>query len=218
MMSLWTPELNVMRRVQGIIRRLGCRSALDVGAGTVSVLTALRGEIHSTAIDAFAPSIEAARTAGLHDEYLLGDVMEHDLGGARFDAVVANEVIEHLDKWKGYELLRRLDQIALKVIIITTPNGFQPQGPEYGNPWQRHRSGWFAHDFEGLGYDVEGIFGPRALRGYAGQPRWRGARLWVPVSELMGKLLSPWPALHYGLLAVKVMEDVPVRLGERGRR
>lgn len=212
-MSLWTPELNVMRRIQTMIRQANCRSALDVGAGTVSVLSELRGELRSTAVDAFAPSIETARSAGLHDEYVVGDMLEHDFGGATFDAVVANEVIEHMEKWQGWALLKRMEQLASKVVIITTPNGFQPQAAEYGNPWQRHRSGWFTHDFRGLGYEVEGIFGPKVLRGYAGRPRWRGARLWVPMSEVTGLLLTPWPQLHYGLLAVKHLTAAPPRFG-----
>lgn len=213
MRSLWTPELNVTRRIQGILREVGGCSALDIGAGTFSVLSDLRGQLRSTAIDAFAPSVEAARAAGLHDDYVVGDVLEHDFGGATFDAVVANEVIEHLDRRTGLELLQRLEHLATKVIIITTPNGFQPQGGEHGNPRQRHRSGWFANDFRGLGYEVAGIYGPKLLRGYAGRLRWRGARFWVPVSEGVGRLLAPWPGLHYGLLAVKRLAEVPPGLG-----
>jgi hypothetical protein len=143
---------------------------------------------------------------------LIGDVMTHDFGDRRFDVVIANELIEHLDKWAGWKLLERLEQIASRLIIVTTPNGFVPQGPEHGNPWQRHRSGWFTHDFEGLGYDVHGIFGPKFMRGYAGQLRWRGARILVPVSELLGRLLRPHPGAHFGLLAVKELEGVSARL------
>ena len=210
--SLRTPELNVLTRIQDIVRAKGCASGLDVGAGTFSVLTALRPALRSTAIDAYGPSIDASRTRNMHDEYVVGDVMTYDFGGRQFDVVIANELIEHLDKWAGWRLLERLEQLARRLIIVTTPNGFVPQGPEHGNPWQRHRSGWFPHDFEGLGYTVHGIFGPKFMRGYAGQMRWRGARVLVPVSEVLGRLLQSHPRAHFGLLAVKDLDGVSARL------
>jgi hypothetical protein len=210
--SLRTPERNVVGTIQDIIAAKHCRTGLDLGAGTVSVLTALRPTLRSTAIDRFAPSIETSQKLGIHDEYIVGDVMTHDFGNRRFDVVVANELIEHLDKWAGWRLLERLEQLASRLILVTTPNGFVPQGAEHGNPWQRHRSGWFPHDFEGLGYTVHGIFGPKFMRGYAGQLRWRGARVLVPLSELLGRVLHAYPAAHFGLLAVKELEGVAARL------
>jgi hypothetical protein len=211
--SLRTPERNVLELIQDIIRSNECRTGLDIGAGTFSVLTSLRPVLRSTAIDAHSPAIEASRESGMHDEYIVGDVMEHDFAGRRFDVVVANELVEHLDKWAGWKLLERLERLASRLIVVTTPNGFVPQGPEHGNPWQRHRSGWFPHDFEGLGYAVHGIFGPKFMRGYAGQPRWRGARVLVPLSEMLGRALRSYPRAHFGLLAVKDMHGVAARLG-----
>lgn len=212
MRLLSQPERRLTLEIQRIIRAEGCRDALDVGAGEFSNLFGLRGELDSTAIDAYGPAIEKAQQARQYAEYVHGDIMTHDFGGRQFDAVVANELIEHLDKRAGWELLGRLDQLARKLIIITTPNGFQPQGAEFGNPWQRHRSGWFPDDFRGMGYEVRGVFGPRFLRGYAGTFRWRGAKLWNPISEVFSLTLGKMPRLHYGLLAVKRMGDVPTRL------
>jgi hypothetical protein len=62
---------------------------------------------------------------------------------------------------------------------------------------------------------VWGIYGPRFMRGYAGQLRWRGARALVPKSEMVGRMLRRWPRLNYGLLAVKDLEPPSRRLSGR---
>jgi hypothetical protein len=210
--KLTQPESSVTEYIQSVISRNNCRTGLDIGCGIFSNLTSLRPQLISTGIDAFESSIEDAKRNNLHDNYILADIMQHDFHGQKYDVVIASEVIEHFDKWNGYNLIQRMEQLATKLVIITTPNGFLMQGPEFGNPWQRHKSGWFVQDFIGLGYKVQGIFGPKFMRGYANEIKWRGARLWLPASQLIGRLLTPWPAYHAGLLAIKEIEGVPAQL------
>lgn len=72
------------------------------------------------------------------------------------DTVFLLDVIEHLDKLKGLELIRSFDQIARHQIIIFTPLGFvsqeHPDGKDAwgldGGKWQEHKSGWFPEDFD----------------------------------------------------------------------
>jgi len=203
---------DIVKRIQDVITQKKCITGLDIGCGSFSVLTKLRPALQSTGIDVYGPAIDEGKIRDLHDKFILGDVMTHDFEGQRYDVVIANEFIEHLNKEDGWRLLSRLEALASKLIIITTPNGFLPQGPEFGNQWQIHKSGWFVNDFTGLGFEVRGTYGPKFMRGYANEFKWRGSRLWTPVSELLGSLLVPWPHFHAGLLAIKDMEGIPAQL------
>ena len=118
------PERDVSDYIQNVIRQEECFTGLDIGCGRFSNLTALRPHLVSTGIDAFAPAIEEAKSRNLHDNYIVDDVMRHDFAGEKFDVVVANEVLEHLDKWAGWELLKRLESLSRKLLVITTPKRF----------------------------------------------------------------------------------------------
>lgn len=73
------------------------------------------------------------------------------------DTIVLADVIEHLDKEKGRNLLANSISLIKKQIIIFTPLGFMPQehpdGKDAwgmsGGKWQEHKSGWVPEDFEG---------------------------------------------------------------------
>lgn len=78
-----------------------------------------------------------------------------NLGKEKFDYILCNEVIEHLTKKSGNELLDKIDKICTGQAIITTPNIlFQPAGE---NKLDRHISLWSADDFKKRGYKVYGL-------------------------------------------------------------
>jgi glycosyltransferase involved in cell wall biosynthesis len=73
------------------------------------------------------------------------------------DSVFLIDVIEHLEKQDGYELLKECERIARKQVVCFTPLGFMRQ--EYrpgdrdgwglsGGEWQNHKSGWVPEDFD----------------------------------------------------------------------
>ena len=41
-----------------------------------------------------------------------------------FDAVIALELLEHLNKEEGYELIHNMERWARSKVIVSTPNGF----------------------------------------------------------------------------------------------
>ena len=137
-----------------------CNLALDIGCGSDSHLSAFRPRLVTVGIDAFPAAVEEAKAKNLHDHYLVADILSANLSEVmervraigQVDLVSLYGVIEHLPKSKGYEILDRCDQLTSKYIILETPNGFVEQGPEFGNEFQRHLSGWFIQDFEGRGY------------------------------------------------------------------
>jgi len=71
------------------------------------------------------------------------------------DTIFLLDVIEHLEKEKGEELLRLTESIARKQVVIFTPLGYLPQKhPDgidawglNGGAWQEHKSGWLPDDF-----------------------------------------------------------------------
>jgi len=146
------------------------RTGLDIGCGGASPLSALRPlGVHSTGLDASAEVIERAKELDLHDDYIRADIRTFKTD-RRFDVVVASHVIEHLARDEGYDLLRRLEDMARGILYIETPFGFKSQDDSDGNAWQRHSSGWFPEDFIVRGYSVLGS-GFRVLRGERGCSR-----------------------------------------------
>jgi SAM-dependent methyltransferase len=181
-------------------------SVLDVGCGADSPLGRFAATYPRTVgVDLCAEAVAASRAAGIHDEYVLLDVL--GIGSAfepgSFDAVVAFDVIEHLERDDGFQLLRTMERIARRRVVVFTPNGFLRQAGTADNSLQSHRSGWTAEDFQLRGYDVSGIHGLKVLRGHKGSIRWRPRRLWGIVSDLTQPYVHRRPSLAFHLLCVK---------------
>lgn len=72
------------------------------------------------------------------------------------DTVFLLDVIEHLDKAQGRELLAWAEKIARCQVVVFTPLGFvkqeHPDGKDAwgmgGGGWQEHKSGWVPEDFD----------------------------------------------------------------------
>ena len=74
----------------------------------------------------------------------------------RWDVIVAAEIIEHMTRADGEELLRHLP-LRSQLAIVTTPLGFAAQGTLANNPYQRHISGWDPDDFTRLGWKTYAV-------------------------------------------------------------
>jgi SAM-dependent methyltransferase len=193
-----------------ILRRLvinsGCDSLLDVGCGENSPVGRFAAEIrYRVGVDAHLPSIERSRRAGIHSEYVVANVM--DIGAKfsalSFDCVTLLEVIEHLSRADGEQLLAQCEGIARKKVVVSTPNGFVSQAPTPDNPFQEHISGWTAADFQSRGYEVTGIAGWKWLRGPLMQPRWRPRAIFGRLSLVTEAWFEKHPDEAFQLLCVK---------------
>ena len=203
-----------------IIREGQCTSALDVGCGSSSILSEYRPALYTVGVDAYPAAIAAARAKNVHDAYIVADVLKDDIAAALLaagarracDIVSLYGVIEHLPKPRGFELLRRCEQLAAKYVILETPNGFVEQGPESGNEYQRHLSGWIVRDFTSLGYRVYGTTGTKYLRYYMAGPRYNFPG-WRYADELLTLLfrINRYPRHAFNLVAVKDLRGVPAR-------
>ena len=107
-----------------------CTSVLDVGCGPNSPMRLIESKV-LTGLDAHAPSIEASRARGIHRDYFVGTAQEllSAYGEKSFDGVVMLDLIEHLEKLAGLELLRRCERVARRKVLVFTPSGFLPQPP-----------------------------------------------------------------------------------------
>ena len=69
------------------------------------------------------------------------------------EGVYLLDVIEHMEKHEGLEIIELAKKAATKQVIIYTPKGFlEQEGDAWGfggDYWQKHRSGWLPGEFPG---------------------------------------------------------------------
>lgn len=139
------------------------KTLLDVGCGKNSPVQTLGSKIHKTGLDLFEPSLIESKKKNIHQAYKVANVLSlvHTFEEKSFDCVFASELIEHLEKDEGFELLRQMEKVARKRVVITTPVGFLPQESFENNPWQIHCSGWSVEEMRNRGYSVVGLNGAK---------------------------------------------------------
>jgi len=114
-----------------------------------------RGE--GSGYTAVEPHPEYVEWLLLHNYVTIHDTAQSWVSYARsLDVVVLGDVIEHLEKSDGINLLVQLRRKA-RAIVIVTPLGYAPYdgGGEtdcwglQGQHWQKHRSGWTPEELPG---------------------------------------------------------------------
>ncbi len=183
-----------------------CQSLLDVGCGASSPIRHFAARLgYSVGVDAFEASLAASQAARIHHAYKRVDVLQigRSFPSKSFDCVVALDLIEHLQKADGLELIAMMEGIARKKVIVFTPNGFLPQPPYDGNKFQEHLSGWEVAEMEALGFRVVGVNGWKPLRGPRAEPRWWPTPFWHVASFLTRPLTEGRPTHAFQILCVK---------------
>ncbi len=145
----------------------GCKSILDVGCGSSSPIRGFSNKIYSVGVDLFKPSIEKSKKEGIHNKYYQADILKIDkqFKPNSFDCVLASDVIEHLGKKEGILLLKNMEKIAKKRVIVFTPNEFIEQGEIENNPFQIHKSHWTVKEMNEKGYSSMGVGGHKIFKG-----------------------------------------------------
>jgi len=161
----------------------GCESVLDIGCGTAPTMREL-AVTRTVGVEGYRPFFEQAQKEKLQDELVECDVRELDkhFQPKQFDACVALDLIEHLTKADGLELIRSMENIAKKRSIFFTPSGFLPQRNAANDDLQAHFSGWEPEEMQKLGYKVIGLLGPKRLRGEYHMLKNRPLPFWALVS------------------------------------
>lgn len=184
-----------------------CDSLIDVGCGSNSPLQYMSFAGEMIGIDGFFPAIASSKAKGIHNRYVHCNLQELTLPAKCADATIALEVLEHFSKETGLEFLKRLEHLAVKIVILSTPNGYVEQGIIDGNEYQRHLSGWTPSELQALGFNVYGILGLKGLRGpYAAINR-KPYVFWALVSRLSEPFVWRYPELAFGLLCYKTIGE-----------
>jgi hypothetical protein len=106
------------------------------------------------------------------------------------------DVLEHLERTDGENLLARAETWAGKKVIVKSPNGFFRQGALGDNHFQKHRSGWTVDEMERRRYRAFGMADWKRIRTDGDDEasvdeqsvyrtiRWRPRSLWLGVSAI----------------------------------
>lgn len=180
-------------------------SVLDLGCGSQSPLAKIKKKFFLVGVDIFKPRIRQSKKKKIHNQYLVGDVLEIDKFFKKnsFDTVVALDLIEHLEKKDGLRLLKKMELIAKKKIIILTPNGFTKQDQDENNPYQVHQSGWTSEEFKKRDYKVYGMRGLKFIRGEYATIKYQPWFFWGLISTISQFLVYYLPEFAYQIFAVK---------------
>jgi hypothetical protein len=148
--------------VLAVVQQANPEALLDVGVG-FGKWGILCREVLELYNERFYPNTWTVRIDGIeihepyrnplweiaYDRIHIGNALEVLDSLGRYGLILCCDVIEHCDKKSGKILLEKLCHHG-DVVVITSPRGFAPQGANYDNEYQRHRSGWSAEDFAGV--------------------------------------------------------------------
>jgi SAM-dependent methyltransferase len=120
---------------------------LDLGCGDKTLATLIQGTVTTVDLwEKFKPDV-------------VWDLNQTPLpfGDDSFDMILMIDVIEHLEKERGMELLREAKRITKGTILLLTPLWWtdnldcmsDKDSPYYENPYERHKSLWAKEDFKG---------------------------------------------------------------------
>ena len=137
------------------------RSVLDIGCGVGETIKDFCCPI-KIGVDAHRPYLEHSKSK-YGEQFVKLNFRAERLSELflpkSLDSVTLIDVIEHFEKEVAWDVLRQVEEIASKRVIIFTPRGFfhQREFDHYdlgGESFQRHRSGWEVEDFKDRGYNI----------------------------------------------------------------
>lgn len=180
-----------------------CSEVLDLGCGWGSPLEFCHVS-YSIGVEVFEPYLKESSERKIHNDYVKADVRKLNFKPKSFDAVVMLELLEHLSKEEGHELLQKAEIWARKRIIVSTPSGYSQQGAIDSNPSLAHQSGWTYDELKGLGFDISGLSGWKRLRESDGDMRFRPKLFWFAILALTQYITRYFPKKYaFGLFCVK---------------
>lgn len=184
------------------------KTVLDLGCGKGEFMKMINFDkkFDVTGVELFEPYIKEAKKTGLFRKIIKSDLRNIKISSKSYDAVILNQVIEHLTKKDALKLLKELEVYAKKSIIIGTPNGHYHQEEYDDNELQTHLSHWRAKDFKKLGYSVHGqglklVYGENGITNI--QTNSIVKLFWYIISYFMSPLVYYNPEIAAYIIAVK---------------
>lgn len=131
---------------------------LDVGCGFGEwgflMRTRKSGFPYIIGVDIWRSHLERLCPLKVYDELIQVEVPRIPLMKKSVDISLACEILEHLRKSVGRELMIELERLTKETIIFSSPLNY-PQEEIYSNPYERHVSEWFPEDFIRYGYETK---------------------------------------------------------------
>lgn len=184
-------------------------TVLDVGCGDGAQMCMINPDkkYEVTGIDLYKPYLEKAKKTNVYKKVLLGDVRTLSIPDSSYDIVFCSQVVEHLTKNEAVKLIKEMERIARKKVIIGTTNGFFPFDPlegKDGNPLQVHKSGWTVDEMRKMKYAVFGqglgiVYKPGGLAHNASALK----PLWFAISYILSPITYFFPVLSAYIISVK---------------
>jgi SAM-dependent methyltransferase len=190
-----------------------CESVLDLGCGPSSPLQYCKNIKYSVGVEPFDPYFKKTRKRAIHTHYLAKKIEDLNFPERSFDAIILIEVVEHLPKQAGLEIIKKAEKWAKKKVIVSTPNDFLEQPVYDDNVFQKHLSGWSKENMEKLGFYCKGLAGLKLLRqgmrdnikrdDFMASIRFKPRFFWFIMATLSQLLAYHIPSLAFELFCVK---------------
>lgn len=210
--------LHVPFSYMGTLKRIAGNpsTVIDLGCGDGKIMEIIGDKSWDvTGIDVYSDSLKQAKATGMYTTLIKGDlvttVKKLIKEKKKYDLVFCSQVIEHITREDGEELLSLVDKLAKKRIYFGTPNGFmhQPEVFIKGNPHQHHKSGWSLDDFRKYGYKVNGVgFKPVWSEDGVGRTNNKVLEFIITIIAFaFNPVVYYFPDLAAGILAVKDIKN-----------
>jgi len=138
---------------------LGDRIVLDIGCGFGEwgflLRTRKSGSPCIIGVDIWRPHLEKLCPLKVYNEHIQVEISHIPFRKKSIDISLACEILEHLPKSVGYDLIRELERVTSEIIIISTPLNWPQEKEMYGNPYEKHISTWSPEDFIRHGYETK---------------------------------------------------------------
>ncbi len=136
---------------------------LDVGFGYgewgLMLRTRKNGNPHIVGIDIFKPYYDKQKPLRIYNEIHNINALDYPKNVKEtFDIILMSEVLEHIEKKDGYQLLEKLETLCTSLLIVTTPRGETFHGTAVDeNIHNCHISGWEPLELQELGFNTQSV-------------------------------------------------------------
>jgi hypothetical protein len=128
----------------------GCESVLELGIGWNYLAGRSKPKL-TVGLDLLSRCLEEGRRKESHTDYVQAYVGLLPFKRKSFDAVIALETIECVTKWQGGALIRAMEDLARKKVIVVTPNR---HAEHRSADLRKAELGWEGGELLGMGFKV----------------------------------------------------------------